>query len=60
MVTLACAVIGEDSIVVVDIQKNRLVGHLKEEIKKKKPNRICCDADHPLSCKKGRKNRKKQ
>ncbi len=31
---LICALVGEESIVVVDIQKNQLVGDLKEAIKK--------------------------
>ncbi len=44
MIKVICALLGEDSTISVDIQRNELVTDLKKAIKKEKPNRIRCDA----------------
>ncbi|EGZ11195.1 hypothetical protein PHYSODRAFT_394428, partial [Phytophthora sojae] len=46
MVTLCCAIVRvPGSAFPVDIDENKLVGHLKDEIKKMNPATVICDAN---------------
>jgi hypothetical protein len=45
MITIFCVVAGAGSVFPVDIGVTQTIGHLKEQIKEKKPNMIRFDAD---------------